>query len=179
MITDIIKLHTEVAKILRLKIPSNIPIGMAEQGNPSYPNWISYKLTKWQSLGQAISDYDDDNPNNSDYTTHSIWRVTLQVVGIGNLSEQYIVNLAHQLQKLTYLDNFTEVGLVYLNHDPIRPSPRAVGTGWEQRHILDINFNITLSDTDQLDFIDTVEITHEIQNELGDVIMTRTDEIDI
>lgn len=179
MIIDIIKLHTDIAKVLRLKIPSNIPIGIAEQGNPSFPNWVSYKLTKWQQLGSDISGYDDDDPNNSDYTTRSVWRITLQVVGIGNYSEQYVVNLAHNLNKITYLDSFSDIGLYYLNHEPIRPAPRAVGTGWEQRHILDINFNITLSDTDELDFIDTVEITHEVENELGDVVFTRTDEIDI
>lgn len=179
MITDLIKLHTDIAKVLRLKIPVDIPIGIAEQGNPSFPNWISYKLVKWQPLGQDISGYDNNNLNSSSYTTHSVWKVTLQIVGIGNLSEQYVLNLAHNMNKPTYLDSFSAIGLDYLNHATIRSSPRAVGTGWEQRHILDVNFNTTLSDTDQIDFVDIIEVTHEIQDTDGDVLLTRTDEIDI
>ena len=45
--------------------------------------------------------------------------------------------------------------------------------------MLDVKFNIVIKDSEQLEFFNSVEITQEIENEVGDVIFTRTDEIDI
>jgi len=89
------------------------------------------------------------------------------------------LTLAHNLNKGTFRDSFSVLGLVYLSQNPIRPSPKMVGDGWEQRHILDVNFNITISDTDEIDFVDTIEITNQVIDESGDVILERVDEIDI
>lgn len=178
MITDIHNLQKEISKIIKLKI-TGVPVLIAEQDNPSFDNWVSFKLTNWTQLGGEIQGYEDYDDDSSDFSTSTVWRVTLQIAFVGLLSEQMAMTLAHNLNKITYLDNFTALGLSYLNTGTIKPAPRALTSGWEQRHILEVNFNTTLSDTDQLDFIDVIEITHEVENELGDVILSRTDEIDI
>jgi len=178
MIIDIHNLQKEISKVIKLKI-TGVPVLIAEQDNPSLSNWVSFKLTNWTQLGGEIQEYEDYDDNSLDFSTSTVWRVTLQVAFIGLLSEQMAMTFAHNLNKITYLDNFTVLGLSYLNTGTIKPAPRSLGSGWEQRHILEVNFNITLNDTDQLDFIDVVEITHEVEDELGDVILSRTDEIDI
>ena len=178
MIQNIHDLHKEIAKVIKLKI-AGVPVLIAEQTNPSFDNWVSFKLTNWSQIGHEISFYDDENPDNSDFTTYTTWKVTLNIVTIGLQSEQMALTLAHNLNKGTFRDSFSVLGLVYLSQNPIRPSPKMVGDGWEQRHILDVNFNITISDTDEIDFVDTIEITNQVIDESGDVILERVDEIDI
>jgi len=177
MLPNILELHSEITKILRLKIDSQYPIGIAEQGNPSFPNWISFKLTKWQQLGHAGLGYEDLDDASEDYETSSLWRVTLNIVGVGNDSEQLVLNLAHNFNKRSYLSSFKALGLYYLNHDIVRPAPKAVSTGWEQRHILDVNFNITFTDIEELEFWNSVVVTEEINDPLDTIIYSETEEI--
>ncbi len=179
MILNIHDLEKEISSVIKLKI-TGVPVLIAEQNNPSFDNWVSYKLKNWTQLGEEIQEYDDpEDPDNSDFSTSTVWRVTLQVAFLGLQSEQMAMTFAHNLNKITYLDNFSALGLYYLNTDTIKTAPRKVDSGWEQAHIVEVNFNITITDTDQLDFFNTVEITHEVENELGDVIVSRTDEIEI
>ena len=178
MIIDLHNLHKEIGKVIKIKI-TGVPVLIAEQNNPSVDNWVSFKLTNWRQLGGEIQLYDDEDQNNSDYSTYTTWRVVLNVGFIGLLSEQMALTFAHNLNKTTYLDSFTLLGLDYLNHTDIKPAPIRLATGWEQAHVVDVNFNIAISDTDELDFVDIIEVTTEVEDELGDVILSRTDEIDI
>jgi hypothetical protein len=178
MIIDIHNLQKEIGKVLKLKI-TGIPVLIAEQENPVVDNWVSFKLTDWKQLGGQIEGYDDEDLDNSEYTTSTLWRVTLNTVFIGLLSEQNALTFAHNLNKTPYLDSFSVLGLDYLNASAVKSAPRMLSTGWEQRHIVDVNFNIAISDTDELDFVDIIEVTHEVEGELGNVIFSRTDEIDI
>lgn len=176
---DIHHLHKEIAKILRLRTNLSYPIGIQGQDNPSFDNWISFRLTNWKQMGDQGEEYVDEDLNSIDYKTESHWRVTLNIVTVGLLSDQLAVQLSHQLNKTFYLDSFEAIGLFYLNKSEIRHTPYKLASGWEQRHQFDVNFNILVSDTDELDFIDKIEITHEVIGETGDVIYTDTEEIDI
>jgi len=176
---DIHYLHKEIAKILRLRVSSEYPIGIQDQENPPYDNWIAFKLTNWQQLGDQWEEYVDTDLDSVDYKTESQWRVTLNIVTIGLLSDQLAVQLSHQLNKTFYLDSFEAIGLFYLNKSQIKHTPYKLSSGWEQRHQFDVNFNIIVSDTDELDFVDIIEVTHEVIGETGNVIYTDTEEIDI
>ncbi len=176
---DIHDLHKEVAKILRLRVSSTYPIVIQGQDNPPYDNWIAFKLTNWQQLGGQWEEYVSEDLDSIDYKTESLWRVTLNVVTIGLLSDQLALDLAHQFNKTFYLDSFEAVGLSFLNKSQIRYSPQQLGSGWEPRHQFDVNFNISVSDIDEIDFVDKIEVTHEVVGELGNILHTITEEIDI
>ena len=172
-------LHEEIAKILRLRVDSEIPILQQGQKNPPQENWISFKLTDWQQIGTQWEEYVDDDIDSVDYKTDSLWKVTLNIIGIGLLSNQLCVELAHQFNKTFYLDNFSELGLIFLYKDMIKHTPYRLATGWEQRHQFNVHFNINVSDLDEIDFIDKIEITHEVIGETGTVLFTDTEEYDI
>ena len=99
---DIHYLHKEIAKILRLRVDPIYPVGIQGQENPPFDNWIAFKLTNWQQLGDQWEEYVDDDEDLIDYKTESHWRVTLNIVAIGLLSDQLAVQLSHQLNKTFY-----------------------------------------------------------------------------
>lgn len=172
-------LHEEIAKILRLKIDSSIPILEQGQKNPPQENWISYKLTNWQQIGTQWEEYVDDDIDSTDYKTDSLWKVTLNIVASGLLSNQLLLELSHNFNKTFYLDDFQAIGLYFLDKDMVKHTPYRLATGWEQRHQFNVYFNINVSDLDEVDFIDKVEITHEVIGETGTVLYTDTEEYDI
>lgn len=174
-------IYTGLAPVLRQKVSdTSIPILVAEQGNPNYTNYVTYRLINWTQMGHGYSDWEDPEDDNSEaYDTESLWSVTLRLVFIGVKSEQLALEFGHHFNKVSYQMSFEDLGLSYNLHSGIRPTPRAVADGWEQRHMLDVKFNIVIKDSEELEFFDIVEITQEIENEAGDVLLTRTDEIDI
>ncbi len=174
-------IYTGLAPVLRQKVSDTaIPILVSEQTNPNYPNYVTYRLINWTQLGHGYSDWEDPEDENSEaYDTESLWSVTLRLVFIGVKSEQLALEFGHHFNKVSYQMSFENLGLYYNLHTGIRPTPRAVADGWEQRHMLDVKFNIVIKDSEELEFFDIVEITQEIENEAGDLLLTRTDEIDI
>lgn len=176
---DIHYLHTEIAKILRLRVDSQYPILIQNQENPPYENWIAFKLTNWQQLGGQWEQYVNTDLDSEDYETESLWRVSLNIVTIGLLSDQIALDLSHQFNKTFYLDSFEAIGLAFLNKSQIRYTPYQLASGWESRHQFDVNFNISISDIDEIDFVDKIEITHEVLGETGNVLLSNTEEIDI
>jgi hypothetical protein len=172
-------LHEEIAKILRLRVPVDIPILQQGQSNPPEDNWVSYRLTDWKQQGEQWEQYVDEDLDSVDYATDSLWKVTLNILTVGIKSDQLAVDLAHQFNKSFYLDSFEVLGLAYLSKDVVRHTPYRLATGWEQRHQFNVYFNITVSDTDEIDFIDKIEITHEVIGETGTVLYTDTEEYDI
>ena len=175
---DIHTIHKEVSKLLKLKVGA-IPVGISYQDNPPYDNWVSFKLHDWKQLGGQWEEYVDEDEDSTEYKTETLWRVSLNIVCIGLLSDQIAVQLSHQFNKTIYLDSFENLGLFYLNTSDVLPTPYKLASGWEQRHQFDVNFNIIVSDTDEIDFVDVIEITHEVIGETGDVLYTDTEEIDI
>lgn len=178
MIKDLFQLHKDIADVISLQLPS-VPIVIRNQDNPEFDNYISFKLTNWTQTGTDISGYSNINPSDTSYTTTSIWRVLLSIWCIGNDSEQNALHLAHSLNKLPVLDSFSAIDLAYSRKDPIKFAPRSVVDGWQPRHIVDVYFNTFLTDTDQLEFWDSVEITSEVVGETGTTVVSRVDNIDL
>ena len=174
-------IYTNLAPVLREKVTdTTIPILVSEQTNPNYPNYLTYRLINWTQLGHGYSDWEDPEDEDSEtYDTESLWSVTLRLVFIGVKSEQLALEFGHHFNKVSYQMSFENSGLYYNLHSGIRPTPRAVADGWEQRHMLDVKFNIVIKDSEELEFFNSVEITQEIENEVGDVVFTRIDQIDI
>lgn len=172
-------MNEEIAKILRLKVVQDIPILHQDQKNPPQNNWISYKLTNWEQLGTQWEQFIDEDLDSLDYKTDSLWKVSLNIVASGILSNQLLLQLAHQFNKTFYLDNFETIGMYFLDKSVVKHTPYKLANGWEQRHQMDVYFNITVSDTDEMDFIDKIEITHEVIADTGTVLSTDTHEYDI
>ena len=72
---DIHHLHKEIAKILRLRTNLSYPIGIQGQDNPSFDNWISFRLTNWKQMGDQWEEYVDEDLNSIDYKTESHWKL--------------------------------------------------------------------------------------------------------
>lgn len=173
-------LNGNITKALRAKIPDlTIKIYQAEQENTAVTNGINFQLIDWKQIGKHISYYENENLNNSSFETNSVWGVTLRIVTVGIKSSQLALELGHHFNKAPFLQSFQAIGLYYLSKSDIKHAPRQLSTGWEQRHILDIQFNIRVSDVENIDFVDIIEVTHNVEDENGDVVISRTDEIDI
>jgi hypothetical protein len=172
-------LYQDIGETLALKL-LNTNILVLEQTNPDYPEWVGYKLIDWTQLAQSASEYETfEDEDSITYVTYSVWVVTLRIVFTGPKSEQHALHFGQHFNKDTFLYSFRELGLAFTDISPIKTAPYKLADGWEQRHILDIKFNIVIEDSEELDFFQSVEVTQEIQDEEGDVIVTRTDEITI
>ena len=172
-------MQEEIADIIRLRVDPAIPILIQAQDNPPYEEWISFRLTDWKQLGDQWEEYETTNLNSIVYRTESLWKVTLNIITVGVHSDQLALSLSHQFNKTFYLDSFKELGLFYLDKSQIKYTPYRLDSGWESRHQFNVMFNIVTSDTDNIEYVDIIEVTNEIQDPSGDVVLSRTDEIDI
>lgn len=179
MIPDILYLHKEVAKILKPKLPANLPLGVADQKNPAYPSWVSYRLTDPVQIGHSEEGYINALEDDFEYKTQSLWKIELEIVSIGDSALQNILSLAHQFNKPHYLDLFKNIGLCFLHKTNIKYAPRVLSTGIEPRHMFCVVFNMLVDDIDEIDSIDIVEVETEILDVDDSVLYQDVIEIDI
>ena len=90
-------IYTDLAPVLRGKVSdATIPVLVSEQGNPNYPNYVTYRLINWTQLGHGFSDWEDpEDDDDESYETESLWSVTLRLVFIGVKSEQLALEFGH------------------------------------------------------------------------------------
>ena len=96
------------------------------------------------------------------------------ISGIGQDTEAETLTLATRLEKTSTIDRLEAVGISYLYKNPIKNVPRLLTTGWEERHLLEVYFNLVLVDTDTTGYIETVEVEGTIYDEGSEVIYNHT-----
>ena len=170
-------LNESVADVLGDTLPDSI---ILQEGleNGTEEDLVVYKFSQWTQIGSADEHY-TDNTSSESYTTEALYRTCLNIIGVGNYADQRLLAVKHNLNKEWFRDQFKEIGLYYLHSGEMKYAPKRVNTGWESRYILEIYFNIRVTDTDNIPYIDTVEIETEVKNETDQIVIDRTDTIDI
>lgn len=157
-----------------LETLTTIPIRLENQKlTPPAPTYFTYKFKNWQQIG-SIHQSRTDSSVESTTTIRSLWKVCCLISGIGKDSEAETLTLATRLEKTSTIDRFEAVGISYLYKNPIKNVPRLLTTGWEERHLLEVYFNLVLVDTDTTGYIETVEVEGTIYDEGSEVIYNHT-----
>lgn len=169
-------LYEEIAPILSELV--NVPVIIQDQeGVAPTGSYVSYKIKDWTKLGHGEQYH--YGGTSALFITETLHRCTLNLLCVGNDANQLALELSHRIQKSTVRYSLQDIGLTYLNQEDIKPAPKPLGTGWEQRYILDVNFNIIISDTDEIGYVEFIEVTTTIENPAGDVVINDTQVIDI
>ena len=172
-------LEEQIQEILEGRLPANTPVGIELQENPPFDNWVSYKLKNLQQVGSSAWEYEDSDPDSDAFKTQSCWIADLEIVTIGNKSADWALSLSHQFNKEIFRDLFEAIGLVFLSKSDIKYAPRLVSTGWEQRNLFTVKFNMIVEDIDDVPYIEIVEYDTTILNIDDSVLYESTTEIDI
>lgn len=155
---------------------SSVPFIWGEQeGVPPATEFIVGKIKNWRQIGSNASEYASGN----NFTTYTLNRFTLQLISVGADSNQFLLEIDHRIQKDSVRYQFQAAGFSLLNKGEISPAPKLLSTGWEQRYALDVNFNIVISDTDNLGYVEFVEITTIVKDANDNTLIEDTQTIDI
>ena len=151
-----------------------IPLVIENQKiTPTAPTYFTFKFKNWQQIGQ-IHQSRTDNTASSTTTVKSVWKVCCLITGVGQDSESQTITLATRLEKTSTIDRFDALGISYLYKNPIKNVPRLLTTGWEERHLLEVYFNLVLVDTDTTGYIETVEVEGTVYDEGSEVVYNHT-----
>lgn len=152
----------------------DIPIIIGNQkGTSPADNYVSMKLKDWQQIGKNHQSR-TDNTSTSTTTVKSLWKVCCEFRIIGQDSESQAITLASRLQKTSVIDGFESIGIDYLYKNPIKHAPRLLNTGWEETYILEVYFNLVITDTDTTGYIESAEIEGTIYDEASNEIYNHT-----
>lgn len=177
---DIQKLRQEVAVLLAEVVnDNNIPVVISDQDNPPFKNWVSFKFKDWTQDGQEVTRYLNEDDDSAEFETRAFYTVNLEVVTIGIQSEQLALTLQHHFNRHTYRAKYNCLGMAYLSKTQIKPAPRKVDIGWEQRHLFEVKFLIRVATTELLDYIKSIEIEQIAKTDSGVVLDTQTIEINL
>lgn len=173
---DISVLQEEVGDVLETL--SGVPCIVEEQeGHKPADNFIAYNFKGWEQIGNDASEYLIDG--NTTLTTYTLWQCTLEVIAVGVDSNLTLVNLTHQLIKDSTKELFKGVGLTYQGKSSVKPFPKILTTGWEQRYMMTVDFSLVVSDTDSVDYVEFLEITHTVKNFNGTTVIEEEFTVDI
>lgn len=169
-------LQEEVGDVLETL--SGVPCIVEEQeGHKPAANFIAYNFKGWEQVGTNATEY--LTPNSIDLTTFTLWKCTLEVISIGLNSNFNLIKLTHQLGKETTKELFKNIDLTYLGVSSIKPFPKILTTGWEQRYMIGIDFTLLVTDTDSESYVEFLEITHTVKNFNGTTVIEEEFTVDI
>lgn len=155
---------------------TSVPFIWAEQeSTPPAEEYVTGKLKNWRQIGSNASEYDSGD----NFTTYTLNRFTLQLISVGADANQFLLEIDHRIQKDSVRSQMQAAGFSLLNKGEISPAPKLLSTGWEQRYALDVNFNIIISDTDNLGYVEFVEITTSVKDAEDNTLIEDTQTIDI
>lgn len=161
-----------------LSLLTTVPVIIEEQeGYEPAENFVTSKLRDWQQIGTSEQKHVGGTSNL--FTVKTLWKVTLRLVGVGVDSNQILLEIAHKFNKDSTRNKFKAFDLVYNSMSHVINAPKLLNTGWEQRYVLDVYFHIIIEDTDDLGYIEFVEVTVEATDETDTVVYEETRTIDI
>jgi hypothetical protein len=161
-----------------LETLTELPAIVEEQeGHPPADNYLAYKFKGWMQMGHSASEY--ESSESITYNTQSLWAFTLNVMSIGVAGEGSLIQLSHKLSSASVRQMFIDIGITYLNKDSIKPAPKILSTGWEQRSSLDINFTTVVQDSEEVNFFEFLEITTTIKDFNDNTIIEDSFTVDI
>ena len=161
-----------------LSLLTTVPVIIEEQeGYEPAENFVTSKLRDWQQIGTSEQKHVGGTSNL--FTVKTLWKVTLRLVGVGVDSNQLLLEIAHKFNKDSTRNKFKAFDLVYNSMSHVINAPKLLNTGWEQRYVLDVYFHIIIEDTDDLGYIEFVEVTVEATDETDTVVYEETRTIDI
>jgi hypothetical protein len=170
------QLYEDIAPIMPFL--SSVPFIIKEQeGRKPADDYITVKFKNWQRLGSQSMEH--AGGTSSVFNTKSLYRVTIEFVAIGNDANENLLSVEHNIEKPSVRSQFQAEGFAFLNCDPIRPIPKLVSTGWEQQYTLNANFNIVVSDSDDLGYIEFVEINTTIKDQSNNTVVDSDITVDI
>lgn len=148
-----------------------------QEGFEPAENFVTVKLRDWVQVGTSSQRHSGGNSNL--FTVKSLWNTTLRLTGVGVDSNQLLLEIAHKFNKASVRDAFKAKELAYTYCSHVINSPKLVNTGYEQMYTLDVYFNIMVEDTDDLGFIEFVEVTVQGKDENNTTVYQETQTIDI
>ncbi len=170
------QLYEDIAPIMPSL--SSVPFIIKEQeGAKPADDYITVKFKNWQRLGSQSTEH--AGGTSTSFITQSLYRVTIEFIAIGNDANQNLLNAEHNIEKESVRSMFQAEGFAFLNCDPIHPIPKLVSTGWEQQYSLNANFNIVVSDSDDLGYVEFLEITTIVKDSLDNTLIESETTVDI
>jgi len=172
---DTLGLERQIADILATVTDKQIL--KQEQSQVSFTDtYVTFKLQNLLQQGQNENKF----TNNTDFTSKTLWKVTLNICCIGATAMQEALQIAHRLTFPSVLNAFDKIPMGLLSVDQVKHVPRLLGTGWEQRYLFDSYFTLMTTDVDTAtSWIEHVQTTETYTNENDDVIYTNTKVIDL
>lgn len=142
-------------------------------GSEPTESYVSYKVKSWQQSGQAHQSR-TDNTWTSTTTVKTQWKVCIHFTCVGTDSENTALLLASQFNKTTFLAQLNTIDVGFLYKNDIRYAPKLLTTNTESRHILETYFNVILTDTDTVGYIQSAEIEGTVKDDVGNTIYHET-----
>lgn len=173
---NISKLQEDISVVLD-SLSSAKSLIQEQENYVTTPDIVTYKLTIGEQIGSKASEH--VGGNSTLWTEYTLWRLTLNLRTVGVDSQNILLEIAHKLNKDSVKDKWRAIGLTYLCKDTIKPFPRILTTGTVQCYSLDVDFTTLITDTDDLGYVEFLEITVDVENELGDVILEEDITVDI
>lgn len=152
-------------------------VQMEQEGYEPADNFVITKLQDWEQVGSAQQEH--SGGTSTIYTVKTFWKVTLRLMAVGVDSNQLLMEIGTKLNKSSTRTAFKGIGLAYACKDDIKPAPKLLNTGWEQRYVLDVYFHTVIEDTDDLGYFQYVDLTVEVEDEAGETVYEENQIIDI
>jgi hypothetical protein len=126
------------------------------------------------SLNQIGEDYTPESDINGMVDMVGDREFTLQIQTYGGDCITRLENLRSSLQKQTVLDTLRANGIVFVNHFGINDLTELLDSRFEKRGAMDVLFRIGQNYTDNLGFVETIEVEEIYQDAGGTVVYDRT-----
>ena len=141
---------------------------------PSAP-FVSLNIERTPQNHEDYVGSEVDESGNISIVGHRTLVINVLVLGssddLSNTAMQIAENLKASLQKPSVQYTFREFGISVVNQtDPQDVSFLYTGTSWEKRATFDATFGAAFTDSDNVGYFNTIEISGEAKNETGQTI---------
>jgi len=136
-------------------------------------SYLSYKIKSWQQLGTSHQSR-TDNTWTSTTTVETYWKICINFVSVGTKSEEIALILASELNKVSFINQMSALGLGFLYKNDIKYVPKLLTTDIESRHLIECYFNTILTDTDTTGYIQSAEVEGVVKDDVGNIIYNET-----
>lgn len=154
-------------------VPSGMPVIFYQ---PNAPRPLIPYLTIFLNLTNAIGyDYSSNTADiNGDIAMKGDRQMIVQLQSYGNDPITVLENIRTSLQKQTVLDILSANEMSFLTSFGVNDITDLVDSKFEKRAQLDISLAIAQIYSDSPGFFDTIELTENINNPLGNLIYSET-----
>lgn len=173
---NISKLQEDIWEVLSTLTTAPLLISEQENYSPA-DNYAVFKIKHWEQIGSSNSEH--IGGTSAEYTNTTLWKFCLRVTGVGVDSNQILMEIAQRLNRETIKYSWSTIGITYQYTDSIKPYPYILATGWEQRYAMDVYFNMTIEDVENIGYIEFIDVTTTVKDETNNTVISNHQIVDI